>query len=422
MSPFLVSRQLNVSLNIPDQFPTPLVSNTISSLPIPGDPYDPATHGLHNVFQSSSNLSNAFPNMPNALPKNVSQFAHASSAPLHCSSFSIPISCASNPLKSVMTPVPLNDTPASVPIVSVPFTDFSRKGKAKIVVSGTEKRKRASLDDIDPLSPKLQRKNSLLPPRITRSQAKTGVTSVSLSVANAKTAPSSSWPKLKKNYSPILLDATLKADWDVHSKRDLIVEKFINEEDLFPKCNILQLLKDQFLFSSLSKPGSYSAWLTAEFYTNLTVDTFTIGSSRLHRIFIRNRWYTFGPAEINAYLDRPSQVQSADPNLNLLTAVLTHNKQITWPDSGLRSQELTTVYSVLLCLASANWLPVVRVHLISEPLALLLYKIRNRLTFDLGEIIFSHILAYHSKKKEAKIHLPYHCLIYGVLIAQGFRP
>ncbi|XP_019173391.1 PREDICTED: uncharacterized protein LOC109168966 [Ipomoea nil] len=415
MSFLPVSRKLNVSLNIPEQFSTSLAPKNIYSLPIPGDPYDPATHGLHSVFPSSSSLSDALPIVPNLIAlsdfmpavsspfsiRNVSQYVNVPSASLHCSAFGIPVSCESNPPKSVTEPVPLVDTQASVPIVSIPFAASSQKGKGKIVFSGTEKRKHESLDDVDMFSPKLQRKSSLLPPRVKRSRAKTFVTNMSPSTATAKSAPSSSQPLLKKNYSPILLDSNLKADWEVHSKRDLIIEKFINEEDLLAKCNILPLLKDQLLFS---------------------MDTFTNGSSRFHKVFIRNRWYAFGLAEINAYLDRPSQVQSVDLDLNLLIAVLTHNKRIAWPENGLKSQELTIVYSILLRLASANWLPAVRVHHFSEQLALLLYKIRNRLTFDLGEIIFSHILAYHVKKKEAKIHLPYPCLIYGLLLAQGFRP
>nr|GLL29803.1 uncharacterized protein LOC109181161 [Ipomoea trifida] len=79
-------------------------------------------------------------------------------------------------------------------------------------------------------------------------------------------------------------------------------------------------------------------------------------------------------------------------------------------------------YSVLLRLAATNWLPSVNANLMYEKMAFLLFKIRNKLDVDLGSVIFSHIMSFTKRKKEAKVYLPYPSLIYGVLSAQGFTP
>ncbi|XP_019180211.1 PREDICTED: uncharacterized protein LOC109175403 [Ipomoea nil] len=210
-------------------------------------------------------------------------------------------------------------------------------------------------------------------------------------------------------------------DWRVHATREFILEKSINVEELTEKCNIVPILRDQFLLASLVHIGPYSRWLTAEFYTNLTLDTFSEGSPRFQQVFIRDKWYPLSPAVINSYLGTPNHQAAPDPSPNLLAAALTHNKIVTWPNTGLESLKLTTVYSVLLRIASANWMPAVRHHLVSDQLAALLYKIRNRLPINLGETIFGH-LAHFVRHREPKVHLPFPSLIFGLLQEHGFKP
>ncbi|XP_031108653.1 uncharacterized protein LOC116013140 [Ipomoea triloba] len=225
-------------------------------------------------------------------------------------------------------------------------------------------------------------------------------------------APTASTPsEIKKSYRPILLSPTLLSDWKVHAKRELIFEKSINVEELTEKCNIISLLTNQELFYSLQNISPYSPWLTAEFYTKLTME-----------IFIRDKWFPFSPKEINTYVRRSVHENSVDPSPNLLAAALTHNGVISWPNAGLKAQQLTTVYSVLLRIATANWIPTVHTNFVSEKLALLLYKVRNNLAFVLGEIIFSHLKTFLTKKKESKVHLPFPSLIYGMVKLHGFQP
>ncbi|XP_019190542.1 PREDICTED: uncharacterized protein LOC109185001 [Ipomoea nil] len=339
-----------------------------------------------------------------------------------CATFSIPITIPVS--KSAEVPIPVPTSHDSVPIISVLVGKSSRKGKEKTTVSGTaEKRKIGALEDVVYLSDSKQSKRgSTLPLRMTRSRSVSGpVPSPAPAPATATARSGSKMKQPKKKYHPILLSPDLMSDWNVYATRDFILEKSINVEELTEKCNIVPILRDQYLLASLVHIGPYSRWLTAEFYTNLTLDTFSEGSPRFQQVFIRDKWYPLSPTAINSYLGTPNHQAAPDPSPNLLAAALTHNKIVTWPNTRLESLKLTTVYSVLLRLASTNWMPAVRHHLVSDQLAALLYKIRNRLPLNLGEIIFGH-LAQFVRHREPKVHLPFPSLIFGLLQEHGFKP
>ncbi|XP_019158026.1 PREDICTED: uncharacterized protein LOC109154753 [Ipomoea nil] len=387
-SPLNTSRKIDFDVSLPDQFVSPLSHDVfdVQTLPVPGDPYDPLTHKLPRENVDLVALSDLVNSLPSAFSiRNVAQ--HVSVPTVSCSAFSIPITIAASKSHSDPIPIPVSSTQESVPIISVPIAKSSRKGKEKIPVSGTaEKRGLSQLDDVETQTDrKLQRRSSTLPPRTTRSRAQVD-THVVPTPSGSKSEASS---KVNRIFClPIYL--------------------------LFGKLMSI-------VISSSKNPSMKRIWLPTEFYTNLTLDTFTEGSARFHQVFIRGTWYPFGPTEINAYLGTPNHPASPDPNPHLLATALTHNKVVSWPSDGISSLKLTTVYSVLLRLASANWVPAVRRHQVPEHLAGLLYKIRNCLPFNLGMVIFSHLMSF-LQKKEAKVHLPFPCLIYGVLQDHGFNP
>ncbi|XP_019160321.1 PREDICTED: uncharacterized protein LOC109156892 [Ipomoea nil] len=354
-SPLNTSRKIDFDVSLPDQFVSPISHDVfdVQTLSVPGDPYDPLSHNLPRENVDLVALSDLVNSLPFAFSiRNVAQ--HVSVPTVACSAFSIPITIAASKSHSDPVPIPVSSTQESVPIISVPIAKSSRKGKEKISVSGTaEKRGLSQLDDVETQTDhKLQRKGSTLPPRTTWSRAQVDT--------HAVPTPSGSKSKgSSKVYKPHLLSPDLFVVWKTHVNRVFIVEKSINEEDLAAKCNIIPLLRDQNLLASLR-----------------------------HIVFIRGTWYPFGPTEINAYLGTPNHPASPDPSPHLLATALTHNKVVSWPSDGISSLKLTTVYSVLLRLASANWVLAVRRH----------------------------------QKKEAKVHLPFPCLIYGVLQDHGFMP
>lgn len=79
-----------------------------------------------------------------------------------------------------------------------------------------------------------------------------------------------------------------------------------------------------------------------------------------------------------------------------------------------------TQFSFVLPIAIGS-LYIVSTHIISKKMALLLNKVRHMIDFNLGELIFSHIMGF-AKKKEVKIHLLFPSLIFEMLQSQGFEP
>ena len=85
----------------------------------------------------------------------------------------------------------------------------------------------------------------------------------------------------------------------------------------------------------------------------------------------------------------------------------------------LQVSRLTTVYDVLHKIAIKNWLPTRNASVVTKPQAELLYQIGKGKKVDLGKLIFDKIM--ENVEKVVKGLIPYPCLIYGVLVSQGFR-
>nr|GMC93859.1 uncharacterized protein LOC109175403 [Ipomoea batatas] len=98
-----------------------------------------------------------------------------------------------------------------------------------------------------------------------------------------------------------------------------------------------------------------------------------------------------------------------------------HISYIDLPKLDLSPTVLTTVYSVLFRLAVCNWMPTLSTSVVSKKMALFLYRVRHMVPFDLGNVIFRHIMSF-SKHKEPKVRLPFASLIFGLLSSQGFTP
>ncbi|MEQ5265912.1 hypothetical protein, partial [Escherichia coli] len=159
-------------------------------------------------------------------------------------------------------------------------------------------------------------------------------------------------------------------------------------------------------------------WLTTEFYSNLSVDSTSPESTLFHKAYVRGKWYDFSLEIINKFYNRAALSERCNLGLDTLAAALTHNKLTAWPKGNLSSPQLAAVYSVLFRLANSNWLPMVFKSTVSAKMALLLYKVRHMVKFDLGDLIYNHIMELVLRKKESKI--PFPNLIVGLLKAQGF--
>ncbi|XP_019195740.1 PREDICTED: uncharacterized protein LOC109189584 [Ipomoea nil] len=102
-------------------------------------------------------------------------------------------------------------------------------------------------------------------------------------------------------YKPQFVSPTAQGKWSTMVRRDLIVQSSVDENQLNSVCDILPLLSEVGLLKTVTSICPYSKFLTYEFYCNLNeeIDIFT--GPRPMQIFIRGKWYIFGPDMINEY-------------------------------------------------------------------------------------------------------------------------
>ncbi|XP_019171200.1 PREDICTED: uncharacterized protein LOC109166766 [Ipomoea nil] len=89
--------------------------------------------------------------------------------------------------------------------------------------------------------------------------------------------------------------------WSTMVKRELIVQRSVDENQLNSVCDVLPLLHEVGLLKTVTSVCGYSKLLTYEFYCNLNEEINDLTSKRCMQIFIRGTWYVFGPDAINQY-------------------------------------------------------------------------------------------------------------------------
>ncbi|XP_019161162.1 PREDICTED: uncharacterized protein LOC109157776 [Ipomoea nil] len=154
------------------------------------------------------------------------------------------------------------------------------------------------------------------------------------------------------------------------------------ENQLNSVCDISPLLSEVSLMKTVTSICPYSKLLTYEFYCNLNEEIDNLTGTRCMPIFIRGKWYVFGPDVINEYYG----LKGVD------------EEEIT--DWDLVARTLTGV---------------------GKQLAALLFRIGTKMSIDLGKWIFYHFLTL-IHQREQKVRLPYPNLIFGVLTTQGLVP
>ncbi|XP_019184980.1 PREDICTED: uncharacterized protein LOC109179961 [Ipomoea nil] len=178
-------------------------------------------------------------------------------------------------------------------------------------------------------------------------------------------------------------------------RRDLIVQRSVDENQLNSVCDILPLLSDVGLLKTVTSIFPYSKLLTYEFY------------------YVINEYYGLKGVDEEEITD-----------WDLVAKTLTGGKTSAWPMGDidtLSSSELTSKYVILHCIALHNWLPSAHFHMVGKQLAALLFRIGTKMTIDLGSWTFYHILTL-IHLREQKVRLPFPNLIFGVLTTQGLVP
>ncbi|XP_019171048.1 PREDICTED: uncharacterized protein LOC109166609 [Ipomoea nil] len=207
-------------------------------------------------------------------------------------------------------------------------------------------------------------------------------------------------------------------------RRELIVQRSVDENQMNSVCDVLPLLREVGLLKTVTAICPYSKLLTYEFYCNLNEEMYNLSGEHPLQIFIRGKWYVFGPDMINKYYGLQGVQEEAITDWDAVAKTVTGGQADRWPTGDkdtLPSSQLTSKYVILHRLALHNWLPLAHFHTVGKPLASLLFRIGTKMSFDLGSWIYSHILTL-IHPREQKVRLPFPNLIFGILTSQGLEP
>ncbi|XP_019158348.1 PREDICTED: uncharacterized protein LOC109155076 [Ipomoea nil] len=225
-------------------------------------------------------------------------------------------------------------------------------------------------------------------------------------------------------YKPQFVSPAAQTKWATMVRRELIVQRTVDENQLNSVCDILPLLNEVGLLKTVTDVCPYSKLLTYEFYCNLSDEIDSLTGPRPMQIFIRGKWYDFGPDVINKYYGLPAVQEEVVTEWDLVAKTLTGGQTTSWPTGDkdyLLISHLTSRYVILHRLALHNWLPSAHFNTVGKPLAGFLFRIGTKMQFDLGKWIYYHVLTL-IHPREQKVRLPFPNMIFGILTSQGLKP
>ncbi|XP_019167803.1 PREDICTED: uncharacterized protein LOC109163507 [Ipomoea nil] len=225
-------------------------------------------------------------------------------------------------------------------------------------------------------------------------------------------------------YKPQFVSPAAQTKWATMVRKELIVQRTVDENQLNSVCDILPLLNEVGLLKTVTDVCPYSKLLTYEFYCNLSDEIDSLTGPRPMQIFIRGKWYDFGPDVINKYYGLPTVQEEPVTEWDVVAKTLTGGHTTSWPTGDkdyLLSSHLTSRYVILHRLALHNWLPSAHFNTVGKLLAGFLFRIGTKMQCDLGKWIFYHVLTL-IHPREQKVRLPFPNLIFGILTSQGLKP
>ena len=106
------------------------------------------------------------------------------------------------------------------------------------------------------------------------------------------------------------------------------------------------------------------------------------------------------------------------PKIDPMVSVITGGKVRSWPYKfQLLSSHLILRYSILHKIAMCNWLPTTHCTVVSKSFATFLFQVGMKRKFNLGKLVFKHILG-HAENTSYQKALGCPSLIFGILLAQ----
>ncbi|XP_019179000.1 PREDICTED: uncharacterized protein LOC109174199 [Ipomoea nil] len=160
-------------------------------------------------------------------------------------------------------------------------------------------------------------------------------------------------------YRPQFVSPTAQAKWSTMVRRDLIVQRSVDENQMNSVCDVLPLLKEVGLLKTVTAICPYSKPLTYECYCNLNDEVDNLSGVRPMQIFIPGKWYVFVTDMINEYYGLQGVQEESITDWDAVAKTITGGQADTWltgDKDTLPSSELTSKYVILHCLALHNWL------------------------------------------------------------------
>ncbi|XP_019154258.1 PREDICTED: uncharacterized protein LOC109150728 [Ipomoea nil] len=193
-------------------------------------------------------------------------------------------------------------------------------------------------------------------------------------------------------------------------RRELIVQRTVDKNQLNSVCDILPLLNEVGLLKIVTDVCPYSKLLTYEFYCNLSDEIDSLTGPRPMQIFIRGKWYDFGPDVIKKYYGLPTVQEEAITEWDVVAKTLTGGHTTSWPTGDkdyLLSSHLTSGYVILHHLALHNLLPSAHFNTVGKLLAGFLFRIGTKMQCDMGKWIFYHVLTLvHPREQKGLKPMP----------------
>ncbi|KAH6763743.1 hypothetical protein C2S51_014992 [Perilla frutescens var. frutescens] len=189
----------------------------------------------------------------------------------------------------------------------------------------------------------------------------------------------------------------------------------------FKKYEMDVFLKERGLWKSITELSSFEPDIIVEFYTNVSPKMGDKSKSKFGEVYMRDKIYVFNPMLINKFLGlgNDSDVVSLDL-IDDVVGTVTGGLVTKWTNK-ISTSKLTFFYYVLHKLIVCNWLPTTNTSVLTVDQAILLFKLGTKIPFNLRKCIFDCMLKSDAKTNTTNI-LPFHCLIYALLVNQGVKP
>ncbi|XP_024019818.1 uncharacterized protein LOC112091154 [Morus notabilis] len=205
--------------------------------------------------------------------------------------------------------------------------------------------------------------------------------------------------------------------WNVMSQRKIHSERMLHVEE-FEEIGIVQLLKKQKLFGTMSKIQPFVKNIVVEFYSNLLKAIKDPRSATFHKVLVCGTKFDFSPTGINVFFESHMESSNLEVDFDKVISELTASVRCLWNnETSFPAADLSLKYSALHKIAVENWLPTFHTTGVHKQLANVLYFIGTVVPFDVGLLIFEEIVS-HAEVTSSKPALPFPSFVYGILMSQ----